>query len=686
MQAYEKADTQQNTNASSTSSRGQASVSSSANASQNAVPATNGFGSTGTANTGNASGTGYAPSTLNAGTPNASGTSNVSNTGNATAQRPATYYTSDAWGTSSNASSSSASASMPQTATSTPQASASMPQSSVSTPQSSVAETEKSQADSKGKFRFPWQKDSTSKQEVDDPFGPASLPETPAYQDLSQLPDAQTSPVSSTGSLGASTGAVPSTPNTGTAPMTSFAPVAAATTGTAPSAASNYSEAFQSAVHSPGSPAAPTMSASAPSVAPTAVDAATLTVAPTAPVGTAVTDDAMARRSSNAGAPAVLASAPESLANSIPQTSAQSMPQYPAADAMLARIPAAQADTTKLAGEGIQFYANGQTLARVGTEVVLAGDIIDTVDSILEANADKIPPEAYDLQREMLIRNYLDQAIETKLVYCDVLRNLPAEGLKTNIELIDNLFESEELPSRMKKAGITLRDEYEALLESQGTTIQRQKFLFRELVLCHQWSQQSVTVSKEVSPPELLDYYKAHIADFETPAEATWEELVVKKSKFRSRDEAYREMVRIGSMVAVDHQPFADVAKEFSQGVTAKTGGERPWVKTGELASKPLEDAVFSQPVGQLSAEIIEDDTCFYVIRVKERHEKVTEPFVDAQVQIRKSIVDERTEAARKAYIDRLRKEIPVFTVFDGIPSPEERAKAQKQGAFGRVH
>ena len=160
----------------------------------------------------------------------------------------------------------------------------------------------------------------------------------------------------------------------------------------------------------------------------------------------------------------------------------------------------------------------------------------------------------------------------------------------------------------------------------------------------------------------------------------------MKKSKFRSRDEAYREMVRIGSMVAVDHQPFEDVAKEFSQGVTAKSGGERPWVKTGELASKPLEDAVFSQPVGQLSAEIIEDDTCFYIIRVKERHEKVTEPFVDAQVQIRKSIVDERTEAARKAYIDRLRKEIPVFTVFDGIPSPEERAKAQKQGAFGRVH
>ncbi|MDO4582651.1 MAG: peptidylprolyl isomerase [Planctomycetia bacterium] len=354
----------------------------------------------------------------------------------------------------------------------------------------------------------------------------------------------------------------------------------------------------------------------------------------------------------------------------------------PSEETLLTKIPSLQTDTSSLSEKGIQFYTHGQTIAQVGSQVVLAGDIMDSVDRILEENKDKMPPEAVPIQREMIARAFLEQAVESKLIYCDILRTIPPEGLQKNIEMIDKLFESQELPQRMKKANVTLREDYEKLLESQGTTILKQKYLFREIVLCQQWLQQSITVNEDVSPAEVMDYYREHLQEFETPPKARWEELVVRKSRFHSREDAYREIIRIGSMVAVQGKPFAEVAREFSHKATSMDGGQHDWIQPGELASKPLENAVFSQPVGQLSENIIEDDDCFYIIRVLERQDLIRKPFVDAQVEIKEKIVQQKKEEGKQEYLDRLRKEIPVLTIFDGIPTPEERMKnAQKSPA-----
>ncbi|MDO5114322.1 MAG: hypothetical protein Q4E67_08080, partial [Planctomycetia bacterium] len=256
---------------------------------------------------------------------------------------------------------------------------------------------------------------------------------------------------------------------------------------------------------------------------------------------------------------------------------------------LLAKIPSLQTDTSSLSEEGIQFYTYGQTIAQVGSQVILAGDIMDSVDRILEENKDKMPPEAVPIQRELIARAFLEQAVESKLIYCDILRTIPTEGLQKNIEMIDKLFESQELPQRMKKANVTLREDYEKLLESQGTTILKQKYLFREIVLCQQWLQQSITINEDVSPAEVMDYYREHPQEFETPPKARWEELVVRKSRFHSREDAYREIIRIGSMVAVQGKPFAEVAREFSHKATSMDGGQHDWIQPGELASKPLE-------------------------------------------------------------------------------------------------
>ena len=351
-------------------------------------------------------------------------------------------------------------------------------------------------------------------------------------------------------------------------------------------------------------------------------------------------------------------------------------------DAILKQLPSLTVDSSKLGGEGIQYYEHGQVLAQVGSQVILAGEIVQAVDKIMQENKEKIPDQFWDLQREVLIRNFLDQSIEGKLIYCDVLRNVPAEGIKQNFELIDKVFEDQELPSRMKKAGVELREDYEKILREEGTCIQKQKYMYREVVFCQQWLMKTLPQNPTVSYIEIKDYYDAHPKEFETPPEASWEELVIRKNRYYTRDEAYQEIVRIGSMVAVQNRPFEEVAKEFSQGATASSGGKCDPVKPGQLASKPLEEAIFSQPVGELSAKIIEDEKSFYIIRVLERKELVKHPLSEVQTKIQNIIKTNKIDTAREEYLAKLRREIPVFTVFDGIPTPEERIQAEREAAM----
>ncbi|MDO4569305.1 MAG: peptidylprolyl isomerase [Planctomycetia bacterium] len=520
-------------------------------------------------------------------------------------------------------------------------------------------EKEKSEAKKGIVIRFPWAKEKDEKEQTsdgeaargsnahNDPFGPAEFPESPAYQDMSQILQTQSS--TPAGTVGAEV--LPPSPQ--------------------------YSPA-QAVPAVPAAQAYPP--ATLPSELPSGLPAGLPSELPTTPYSAVPADSPT---------PATHP-APETQTDSVAASSmfveqspfGRTNPNISPTESVLEQIPSLQMDSSDLANGNIQFYSYGRALAQVGTEVILAGDVMDKVDAIMAEEAAQIPPGQVELRREVLTRMFLRNAIEIKLVFCDIQRSMPAEGIKQNIQMIDNVFEKDELARRMKEANVTTREALDAWYRERGTTLLKQKYLFREAVLCSEWLRQNVPQNPDVSQPEMHDYYQAHLKDFETPPRARWEELVVRKSRFASREEAYREIVRIGSLVALQKTPFSEVAKQFSHGVTAAYGGEQDWVKPGDLISKPLEAALFAQPVGVLSAQVIEDENCFYIIRVLERDELTRLSFADAQPQIREKIKQQKAAEAHEKYLNKLRSEIPVFTIFDGIPSPEERMKQGQRSLF----
>ena len=62
---------------------------------------------------------------------------------------------------------------------------------------------------------------------------------------------------------------------------------------------------------------------------------------------------------------------------------------------------------------------------------------------------------------------------------------------------------------------------------------------------------------------------------------------------------------------------------------------------------------------------ILEDETGFHIVRVVEREDAYRTPFKEVQEAIREKLKNEHRQTQMAEFVERLRQEIPVWTVFD---------------------
>jgi hypothetical protein len=250
-------------------------------------------------------------------------------------------------------------------------------------------------------------------------------------------------------------------------------------------------------------------------------------------------------------------------------------------------------------------------------------------------------------------------------------------------------FEEREVPQLIKMLEVNNSLELERELARLGSSMADVRRAFNEKAIASEWMRSKVKVNEEVSPDEMLAYYQSHLANYEHPARARWEELVVRKSRFAHPREAYAAIAQMGNEVwqraaaaPVRGPAFAEVAKAKSDGYTAKEGGLKEWTDKGSLRIKEIDAALFTLQVGQMSP-ILEDVDAFYIVRVLERVDAGRKPFTDVQAKIRDDLKEERFDAAVEKYLGKLRQDARIWTAFTGNISADELI-ARKPGEAAR--
>ena len=331
-------------------------------------------------------------------------------------------------------------------------------------------------------------------------------------------------------------------------------------------------------------------------------------------------------------------------------------------------------------------FERARIMARVGDDIVLAGDIVGLVDQQLAPYKDKVPEDQLALQRDVLIRRQLNSTVERKTLYQSFIRTIPhdrrEEALGGVWEQVTEKFNEEELPKAMKQAKVETRQELEEKLRDYGWSLRKQIRSYGERQLGMYGVFQKIDRTPEVTHAEMLVDYKANLEDYRVLAKSKFEKLTVRFDRFDSEQAAYDAIVEMGDQVVLGGAPFRAVAKRSSQGIYADEGGAHDWTERGSLASEPINNAIFSIPIGRMS-RILRDDRGFHIVRVTERVDEQFTTFLKAQAEIKKKLEGDKRQVAFEKYIASVKSDIPVWTIFDDEDAALRVGEAKSRASNG---
>jgi hypothetical protein len=317
--------------------------------------------------------------------------------------------------------------------------------------------------------------------------------------------------------------------------------------------------------------------------------------------------------------------------------------------------------------------------------------------------------EAIQSHREALVKNEIQKAVRSKMLLIEFERGMPGEirsdtkkraeaegkirkSLRKSFDMalrharekvatasaeeIDELLSQDSTMIRlallMKDRGLQTQGELDVALRRYGTTLEQQVKDYGENVM----GREAVTVKlglgngknqkkAEVALDEMLDYYQQHLADYQIPAKARFEILTARVSRFNGdRLATHNHIILMGNEVLLGGVPFPAVAKKHSHEPNAADGGYYDWIALGSLASKPIDEAVFTLEVNKLS-QIIADDQGYHIIRVLERRPAGVVSFEDVQDKIRQKIEEQKIAAGQQKYLTELRERTVIWTIYD---------------------
>lgn len=323
-------------------------------------------------------------------------------------------------------------------------------------------------------------------------------------------------------------------------------------------------------------------------------------------------------------------------------------------------------------------------VALVGTQVVLASELMWPINQRLATEYHgKLSPEMIEQVRAQAaesMKAHLPGLIDFKLIVNDLHEQIPQEGIQNVEKELAEPFEEKELPNFIEQFSVGSRAELDARLREYGSSLEQLRQNYIETQLVQTWIAQQITGIPPITRDELHREYQAHLEDYAYPAKTRWQELMVRFDRFGGdRRAAYLAIAEMGNLVIAYESgrggaPFEDVARNHSHGFTAAEGGVHDWTVQGSLVAERVDAALFSLPVGRLS-EIIESDAGYHIVRVLERKPAGRTPFEEAQAEIRETLLVRRRTEKQREYLERLRNEVRIWTVYTGPTTAEEFSK-----------
>jgi peptidyl-prolyl cis-trans isomerase SurA len=290
-----------------------------------------------------------------------------------------------------------------------------------------------------------------------------------------------------------------------------------------------------------------------------------------------------------------------------------------------------------------------EIVARVNNEIITLTDFRKAEDTLREEVAqdckncpqEKLDSEFKDRQKDLL-RDLIDQSLLVQrakdsniTVETDLIKRLDQVRIQNNLGSLEEL---------------------EKAVEAQGLPWEDYKSNLRNTMLTQEVIRREVGSRVSIGDDEVKKYYEDHKSEFNRPEQVLLGEISlstegkneeeIKATEKKAKD--LLERVRKG-------EDFSELAKRFSDGTTAKQGGELGAYERGQL-SKELEDVVFKMNRGDVT-DVIHTKTGFEILRVAEHYQAGLQPLDKVQGEISNRIFTEKMQPTLRNYLGELREQ-----------------------------
>jgi peptidyl-prolyl cis-trans isomerase SurA len=312
------------------------------------------------------------------------------------------------------------------------------------------------------------------------------------------------------------------------------------------------------------------------------------------------------------------------------------------------------------AGGGLTWAQNTQLVD--GIAAIVNDDII-TITEVREA----MLPET-----EQLTRQYsgfaLDQQV--KVSFKRTLTGLVDVQLQLTRARHLNLRVSDEDVNyqidALKKQNDVADEQFLQLLKTRGLTLETYKKQVAESLLITKVVNAEVRSRLTVLDTELQEIYRAKQQQYQVAGGQTVSHILFLFPPYATEQDEQRLRAKAESVLQQLHNggTFTALARQYSDGPSAETGGLLGTFKPGELLPGFEEAAAQLQP-GQIS-DVVRTRIGFHIIRLEARQAASMRPFAEVQEELRSEILRDKTERRYQEWLESLRQQAYIKVLYEG--------------------
>jgi|GEM_PF-847633 peptidyl-prolyl cis-trans isomerase SurA len=291
----------------------------------------------------------------------------------------------------------------------------------------------------------------------------------------------------------------------------------------------------------------------------------------------------------------------------------------------------------------------GEIVARVNDQLITLAEYQKAEQQLRDEAAQDCqgcPPEKieaqFKAQQKDLLRGLIDQVL--------MVQRAKDMGISVESDL------NKRLDEVRQQNGLATVADLQKGVEASGLSWEDYKTTLRNSLLQKEVVRREVGSHLDVSSEEVKQYYESHPQEFTPPERVILSEISLStEGKNPDEFDAVRKKVEGLRSSVLNGDDFHQVAAMYSQGSTAKDGGNLGTFAKGQLAPQ-IEAIVFQTGKGQLT-DVIQTRSGFEFFKVEDHLPSALQPIEQVDAAIRSTLSAQKMQPRMREYLAELREQ-----------------------------